>query len=236
VLRVEVERDGARIRYLDLADGALHTISSRTVVYAGKLHTAPFVVAGMPVRQRQAMAGLTYSPWLVAALYLSGLPEEEGVPMAWDNVSFDSPSLGYVRADHQRFQADGRTVLVYYRPFVEAVERARRELLDRPHAHWVREIMNDLLRVHPDLEGLVERIDVYRWGHAMVRPEPGILWGKESRWRERPVDGRLFFASCDATGLPLFEEAVFTGVRAAEQCLAALDAPFETSLGGSADG
>jgi len=177
------------------------------------------------------MAGLTYSPWLVAAIHLSGLPDEQGVGMAWDNVFFESPSLGYVRADHQRPRKDGGVTLVYYRPFVEEVERARRELLNRPHSHWVQVIMEDLCRFHRELEEQVERIDVYRWGHAMVRPEPGVIWGETSRWRRQPLGG-LAFATCDATGLPLFEEAVFSGVRGAERCLQRLDVAHESSLKG----
>lgn len=234
VVRIAWEKDGARIWYMDLTSGETHTIASRTVIYAGKLHTAPFVVEGLPEAQRRAMAGITYSPWLVAAVQLASLPEEGGVPMAWDNVFFDSPSLGYVRADHQRFREDGKAVLVYYRPFVGEVDIARGELLRRSHQHWAQVIMEDLLQAHPDLVSRVERIDVYRWGHAMVRPAPGAIWGEESRWRARPLEG-LFFATCDATGLPLFEEAVFAGVQAAEQCLAHLGADFHTSLEGLID-
>ena len=236
-LVMHVEREGkmARIRYVDLGSGEMHTLLSKTVVYAGKLHTAPFVVEGLPARQRQAMAALTYCPWLVAAVQLSRMPVEGENGMAWDNVIFDSPSLGYVRADHQRPQADGRGVLVYYRPLVEDLSQARRELLNQSHAFWVEQIMQDLLSAHPDLEELVERIDIYRWGHAMIRPEPGIIWGEESLWRRQPLE-RVFFASCDATGLPLFEEAVFSGIRAAEQCLDLLGVDCESSLKGLADG
>jgi len=234
VVRIEGEKEGVRLQYMDLAGGELHTVRSRTAVYAAKLHTAPFVVEGLPVRQRRAMAALTYSPWLVAAVHLSRRPAAGEVPFAWDNVLFDSPSLGYVMADHQQPRRDGRAVLLYYQPFVREVARARRELLNHPRDYWVQHIMGDLLRAHPDLEDLVERIDVYRWGHAMVRPEPGSIWGEDSQWRRRPLE-RVFFATCDATGLPLFEEAVFAGVRAAEQCLEVLGAAYPTSLQGLAD-
>ena len=234
VLRVEIDGAGLLIRFIDLKNGRQHAIRSRTAVYAGKLHTAPFVVQGLPSKQREAMAGLTYSPWLVAAVHLSGLPDEKGRGMAWDNVFFGSPSLGYVRADHQDPRKDGRATLVYYRPFVDEVERARRELLNQPHAYWVQMIMNDLCRFHPGLEELVERVDVYRWGHAMVRPEPGVIWGETSRWRQRPLGG-LAFATCDATGLPLFEEAVFSGVWGAERCLQRLGIAHDSSLKGWGD-
>ena len=69
----------------------------------------------------------------------------------------------------------------------------------------------------------------------MIRPSPGMIWGASSRLRRQPFGG-VFFATCDATGLPLFEEAVFNGYRAAEEALSHLDIPFESSLMGLTDG
>ena len=95
--------------------------------------------------------------------------------------------------------------------------------------------MNDLIVVHPDLKDLVESIDVWRWAHAMVKPLPGQLWGAGATLRRLP-HGSVSFASCDAGGLPLFEEAVFAGTRAAEECLNRLEVNFETSLHGIGHG
>ena len=65
----------------------------------------------------------------------------------------------------------------------------------------------------------------------MIRPGPGIIWGRESSIRRAPF-GNVYFASCDTTGLPLFEEASFSGIRAAEQVLARLGRSFEPSING----
>ena len=54
--------------------------------------------------------------------------------------------------------------------------KAARELLQRrPLGEWQRIVRDDLLQMNPDLDGAIERIDVRRWGHAMIRPEPGFL-------------------------------------------------------------
>jgi hypothetical protein len=76
----------------------------------------------------------------------------------------------------------------------------------------------DLSRAHPDLPDLVARIDVARWGHAMLRPTPGFL---SNPVRGLAPVGGVHFAHADSAGLPLFEEAQDTGVRAAETILAA---------------
>ena len=104
-------------------------------------------------------------------------------------------------------------------------------LRDRDQAYWANRVMGDLLRVHPDLDQVVERIDVWRWGHAMAQPRPGGIWGREAELRQRPL-GPVAFASCDATGLPLFEEACYAGIRAAEHCLDSMDVEYTTSLKG----
>ena len=35
----------------------------------------------------------------------------------------------------------------------------------------------DLRRAHPEISQLTRRLDVMRWGHAMIRPRAGFLWG-----------------------------------------------------------
>ena len=232
--RIWSESGSRRLGLIDLVSGRHSTIASRAIVYAGKLHAVPRVVVDLPAPQRASLAGLEYSPWLVAAVQVSRLPADSPVGLAWDNVLFDSPSTGYVVANHQQSPApDAPSVLVYYLPFVDDVVTARRALLERPPGHWADLVMSDLTRAHPDLEESVEAIEIYRWGHGMVRPRPGLIWGKGSGLRGAPCDG-LFFAGCDLTGLPLFEEACFAGLLAAEGAMRHIGAEFETSLRGLA--
>jgi hypothetical protein len=52
----------------------------------------------------------------------------------------------------------------------------------------------------------------------MVRPAPGFLFSAErDRWT-KPL-GRIFFANSDLSGLSIFEEAQYRGVRAADGVL-----------------
>ncbi len=206
-------------------------VRARSVVYAGKLHSLPYVLRDLPDAQRRCLAGLRYSPWLVAAIHVTSLPgSTSGPTAAWDNILYDSPSVGYIVAGHQRERHHGAgEVLVYYLPVSES--EGRKLLLTRSHAEWVDLIMSDLSQAHPRLEDSVERIDLYRWGHGTVRPVPGSIFGPDADQRRAPVGG-VALASCDVTGLPLFEEACYSGVRAAEWCGHRLGASFETSLKG----
>ena len=230
---VSIQSSGSDIElcWIDVETGQGHKIRARSVVYAGKLHAAPYVVRGLPKVQKMAMQDLTYSPWLVAALHLREAAANIG-PLAWENVMYDSPSVGYVYAGHQAQSAvDAKATLVYYRPFTEDVSLSREALLRRGHGYWADTIMADLVSVHPNMPDLVEKLDVYLWGHGMVRPVPELIWGSGRHWREQP-HGSVAFATCDVSGLPLFEEAAFWGIRAAEYCLNVLGVNFQTSLSG----
>jgi protoporphyrinogen oxidase len=173
---------------------------------------------------RRIVRGLTlgldtfqYAAWLVANVHLKERPRSKGFPMAWDNVLFDSPALGYVVATHQALADFGPTIWTYYRPFWEQSEHESRRLLrSLDHASIVDSVLADLGRAHEALETYIERIDAYRWGHAMVTPVPGFIWGGSRERAARPM-GRLVFAHSDLSGLPLLEEAFDRGVMAADE-------------------
>ena len=174
-----------------------------------------------------------YGAWMVANLFLKNRPaaaNERGFPLAWDNVLYESPSLGYVASTHQVGMDHGPTVFTYYYPLCDASSRdARERLLSLDWSHWADVALTDLSRVHREIRSLTERVDVMRWGHAMVRPKPGFLWGASRRAAAEPYRS-IYFAHSDLSGVPLFEEAFYRGVLAAEQVLAARGVKTETIL------
>jgi len=169
-------------------------------------------------------AGLDYAPWVVANLTLSEPPYiRHGAPQSWDNVIYDSPSLGYVVATHQSVATrPGPTVLTWYRPLTEEPTAAsRRRLIDSTREGWAEAALADLARPHPEIRSITERIDVFLNGHAMAIPRPGVIWGA-ARQALIARRGRIHAAHSEACGLSLFEEANDRGVAAAEAVLAAL--------------
>ena len=181
--------------------------------------------------ERSARATFDYGPWVVANLHLERPPTSRGFPRSWDNVIHGSPSLGYVDATHQLDRMDrSDAVWTWYFPLVNPDSRAARvELQALPWEHWRDVVLDDLRLAHPDIDECVQRIDVWRWGHAMVRPVPGFLWGDARERAARPV-GAVHFAHSDLSGMALFEEAHWQGVRAAEEVLRARGVDFESLL------
>jgi hypothetical protein len=149
---------------------------------------------------------------MVANLTLRRRPLSRGFPLAWDNVLYDSPSLGYVVATHQSGRDHGATVFTYYLPVLDDdAPRGRTRLLATTWEEWALRILADLTPAHPDIRDAVERIDVYLWGHAMVRPQPGSLWSRELSRAADPI-GPIYFGHTDLSGMALFEEAQYWGM------------------------
>jgi protoporphyrinogen oxidase len=210
--------------------GEARRIDADQVVFAAPQFTAPFVVRGLRAQRGEAVGKFEYGSWMVANLHLSARPRESSFPMAWDNVAFDSPSLGYVVATHQRGVDHGPTVLTYYFPLLDDNPRAgRTRLLSLGWSDWADVALSDLERMHPDIRPLVDRLDVMRWGHAMIRPSVGFRFGPARAAATRPY-GNVHFAHSDLSGMPLFEEAFYHGLRAAEEVLEARNARFESLL------
>jgi len=62
---------------------------------------------------------------------------------------------------------------------------------------------------------------VMRWGHAMIRPRPGFMWGAARREAAKPYRG-IHFAHSELSGVALFEEAFDSGLRASNEILSIL--------------
>jgi hypothetical protein len=224
--------DGDRVEAaaLDVATGRAVGYRARRVVLATAQYLAPYLIRDLPPERVAWCGEFEYVPWLVANVHLSGRPRENGFPLCWDNVLADSRSLGYVTATHQTGLDHGPTVLTWYLPLCdEPAPEARQRLLDLDWHTAAETVLSDLETAHPDVRGLVERLDVMKWGHAMVRPKPGFVWSAARR-RAREPFGPIHFAGTDLSGLALCEEAVHHGVRAAEEALAGLGRGVETFL------
>jgi len=218
VYRVEKRGKGAVVEYMDQHSGESVRIDAKAVIMA-----VPQFVASRLLQPNTAVfdnATFTYAPWAVANVTLRKLPEGHGAPLSWDNVAYRSEMLGYVNATHQVTQMTSvKTVLTCYWPLSHLPpEAARKEALARSYDDWQKIFLDALLQLHPELEGQVERLDVWVWGHAMVRPTPGFIWGKDRRKALQQLPP-IWTAHSDMSGISIFEEACTHGVRAAESVL-----------------
>ncbi len=218
VTTLEADADGVVARGVGTAGP--FAVAARHAVIATPAFVARRLVPALAAR---ALPPPDTGAWAVANLTLRARPRPRGgeAPPAWDNVLYDSPSLGYVSATHQAGADHGPTVWTWYYPFTEGVSADhRRQLESATRADWAEVVLADLERPHPDLRDLVSRVDVAFWGHGMPRPGVGRIFDPTRRQRAEPI-GRLHFAHTDLSGLALFEEAFDHGLRAAREIIAA---------------
>jgi monoamine oxidase len=208
-------------------------LHAKQVVLACPRHVAAKLLVPWRTQPPEFVKEFQSTPWAVANLTLTKPPAGRGFPLAWDNVFYESKSLGYVVATHQSPRADahGPTVLTWYYPLIGSDPVAERtRLLGNTYADWEQVVMADLLTAHKDLRATATRLEVMRHGHAMIRPRPGFMWGGARQAAQQSVDGSLHFAHTDLGGMALFEEANHFGVLAAERALAGLALGFDSWL------
>lgn len=226
VFRVARDGDGVAVDSFDVAKNR----SVRTRAGAVVLAMPHFVAARVAPEAAPSAANFSYAPWIIANVTVDRRPVGRGAKLAWDNVSATGETLGYVVADHQALERRNATVLTVYWPLsTQSPADARRLLLDRTDDAWRDAITRELLLTNPDLEGAIRRIDLWRWGHAMVRPVPGFIWGTAAQARNA-AHPPFFLAHSDLSGLSLFEEAHYRGVEAAEGAMRLLGHAHESLL------
>ena len=218
VVNVEPAGDRVAVDAWDAGERRSVRLLAREVVLACPVFVAARIYRPWRERPPAFVGAFRYAPWLVANLHVERAPAGAGgAPLAWDNVLYDGAGLGYVDAMHQSLRShDGPTVLTYYRPYPGPdPAAARRALLDASWTALRDDVLRDLARPHPELAREVRRLDVMRYGHAMVRPEPGFVVGAALAAAGAALAGPVHLAHADLSGFSLFEEAFDWGGRVA---------------------
>jgi phytoene dehydrogenase-like protein len=218
----EIDPYKPELYYLDIGRQESVRLRAQQLIFAAPRFTAKRIIRTSTTATGRIVddTEMLYRPWMVANITLREFPDGPGTSLAWDNVIFGSPSLGYVTATHQnRRLVTDRTVLTYYLPLSsEAPHDARVTASRTTWEGWRDQIIADLEKAHPNIRRRIERIDVWVWGHGMISPQPGYIWGEKRAKLNKPL-GELWFAHSDMSGISIFEEAQYRGVIAANAAL-----------------
>jgi len=217
---VSIDPTEKGVNVICLAGDELRGFHAQHVIYASPIFTAPYVIRGFREGPPFAANEFQHNAWFVANLFLKDRPKPrftKDFPLSWDNVLYESPSLGYVTATHQKEIDYGPTILTYYYPMC-AEQNARTTLFNYDWRQLADVCLTDLARAHPDIYDLTTRLDVMRWGHAMISPRPNFIWSGIRQKAEKPYRN-IHFAHTDLSGIALFEEAFYHGLRAAGEII-----------------
>jgi hypothetical protein len=216
VMSVRPEGNHVLVDWFDAVRNTVVQTKAKAVVMA----TPQFVNQYLIQAERTfEVKNFQYAPWLVANLTVTGsLDEKRGEPLCWDNVIYGRDSLGYVHAGHQQLaMPKEKTVITYYRPLTanNPVD-IRKQMQETTWETWSQSVFNDLGVAHPNLQKETETLDVFLWGHGMIKPGPGFIWGGSRSLAAQSIGNKIFFAHSDLGGVSLFEEAFAQGIRAAQ--------------------
>ena len=218
-VRIEERQGGVSVWLRHNRSGETLLVRARRVVCAMPLSVAARIVADAP---RYGLRPSESAPWLVGNFFLNRFPQERGgSALAWDNVVYGSPHLGYVAAGNQLIRAakPPRTVFTSYTaPNHDTPRNVRRRLLDADADELLALAAADLAAVYGSgFWRHVERVSLTVRGHGMAVPHPGYLDNPIPR--SRPP---LLFAHSDLSGYSVFEEAAYWGAEAAKRILKAV--------------
>ncbi|RYZ95712.1 MAG: FAD-dependent oxidoreductase, partial [Sphingobacteriaceae bacterium] len=204
----------------DITKGTTSTIIADNVILA----TPQFVNQRLfkdTINRPVDYTGLNYSPWFIANITVNRLPQAKGAGLCWDNVAYDTPSVGYVNAGQQTIKlTDEKRVLTWYLPLCDHEPRlARLAAYTRTFEQWMDIMMPELEYMHPGITDAIENVECWIWGHGMIYPAVNYIWGQNRKAAQRPLNNILFFAHTDLSGISIFEEAFHQGIRAANQVL-----------------
>lgn len=196
------------VNIVDVERRGIISITADKVIYAGQKHALKFIE---PLSY-DLFKHTKYAPWVVVNVILNEKLDEE---VYWQNEKVEGKGafMGFVNSLSQAKTAGEGQVLTTYHCFKEE-ERAELVKIEDQPTDFVNQTVNEISEYFGvDISEKVEKVIVKVMGHAMPIPEVGFL--NDDINAKRPLEN-LVYAGVDSGRLPLFFEAVDSGVQAAK--------------------
>jgi spermidine dehydrogenase len=236
---VRIQQDSVALRVdqgsvVYYREGRFLRASAKTIVIATGSHSSQHLVGHLAdPRRREAWRGLNTVPVVVANVAVrSAAPFVDaghGYNQYWWGSKYWADFVLADWASPSRTKRDRPTVLTFFGGNTagpDELANERFKLLETPFGDYEQSIRDDLSRIMAgtafDVEKDITAMYLYRWGHGMLMPTPGQVFGTRDRRTGRrhlasAALGRISFAGQDTEGTPSVECAVASGVRAARE-------------------
>jgi hypothetical protein len=209
------------VKTFDLKKNTSMVFRADKVIMASPQYVNQKLLKNIP-RPGFDVSKLHYSPWLIANLTVNEIPTAvKGMVLCWDNVAYNTPSVGYVNANQQDIKlVEAKKVITYYLPLCDKEPRlARLAAYTRTYEQWLDIVITEMEQMHPGITEHIEQADLWLWGHGMIAPSVNYIWGNNRQHAKAGIDDKIFFAHTDLSGISIFEEAFHQGIRAAQQVI-----------------
>ncbi len=224
VFHLDVQENLVEVFYYSLLENKSIRVKAKNCIDALPLFVHKKFSGNINAALQPFQNTISYAPWLVANLTLNGaLNKQRGATMAWDNVIMNDQSLGYVNAGHQLLQSrPTQYVLTYYKPLCDVDPKtARQNAHSLNNEELTASLLDELRKVHADLDEKLTSVELKLWGHAMIRPTVNAIWKERLERNKILQSSGIHFAHCDHSGVSLFEEAFHQGINAAKKIMEA---------------
>ncbi|TRL35062.1 FAD-dependent oxidoreductase [Methylosinus sporium] len=240
-LRIETTARGASVVYFQ--DGRFHRIFGERIILAAPAQSARHLVAHLS----DAARNTAWTQFHAAPLVTANVTLRCAAPLLQLGLGYSQSWWGgrhfvnYIVADwmsDKRAAPQRQTTLTFYGGCdapLGALAEARMRLMHTPFSDYEDSLRSDLSRLMRgadfDFDRDVRALFLYRWGHSMLRPPPGFLFGA-TRGASGKLDraqaprriacapmGPIVFAGQHVEGTPSIESAIGSGRRAAQQAL-----------------
>lgn len=194
---------------------------SEHLIYSGPQFLAPYLFEDK--KNLPNVSSDDYYSWVIANVTVK-LKPEEFQNLHWDNVRYQSSSLGYVHARHQELRGrfDGNTVLTLYWPLYDknlTATEIRKKVSGLGWDDWAPRVEAELEAMHPGMAASIQSMDIKIYGHAMIGPRVGRMHSVFQQPWKAQKNQNIYFAHTDNSGMSLFEEAHYWGHRVAQDVL-----------------
>ncbi|MBC7485504.1 MAG: FAD-dependent oxidoreductase [Cytophagaceae bacterium] len=212
--QVNEKNDLLEVDYLNVKTSQPQRIQCKKVILCCPQFVIKHFRSNIPELAQRPYNQFDYSSWMVANITVKNtLEEKSGADLSWDNVLYNSPSLGYINSSHQHLNRYQPVLnFTYYRLF-DAQQYSRKKILQTQHSEWADLMLKDMRKVYPALEKNILNFEPFVWGHAMIKPVKHFIWGAARKEAKKSIRGKIYFAHTDLSGISTFEEGFYQGIQ-----------------------
>ena len=211
VIRVSQSGQHYEVIFKNIQTQEYFKVKAEKVIFALPRFTAPSLITDYP-----QLKTAQYFPWLVSQILVERSILEKRSSLCWDNVKYGEKGLGYINNHHQTVtQSQQQVLLTLYYSFFEGQASEARSAISKWSAQQTQEfILNELKKIHPEIEESIESIDYKFLGHGMIAPTVNFIWKNRLLDFKEQWKG-IHFSHSDMSGISVFEEAFHQGHKAA---------------------
>jgi len=183
-------------------------VVSENIIYAANKHTLKYVYP----KYEDLYKNSVYSPWVVIGFLVSMSNSD----LHWQNEIVDAEDelMGFAieKAENEKGFSDHLTTISVYYNFPPESRSDLLQIIDNPNYMINKTIEHIEQHIQKNIKNKIQKCFLKAHGHGMAICQPNFLFND----RNDTIQNKTFaFAGCDNGRLPLFFEAVDSGLVAA---------------------